>query len=268
MVAAVSASALLAACSGAETGGSSTASPPDDTVVTTSSADPFTTGEDRDVPLDGPVTTGGSAATTDVAPTTAEPVVESIEPVPETGVPGIDSADDFCRAWSVFAGSYQALALAAGTADPVTAARLEVVANDAIRTGASGLAALLPAELDDDRSAITETLTSPILRRADRARDLLATAGVDGEANARLADAWLDALAEQGLQTGDPTVTIDDRELDVAVREAAVALVDELPPIVEDPSLVVDVDLSGLESYLFDNCPDRGTLTGNDRTEG
>ena len=271
---------LLAACSGSEPA----ASPGDPGASVTPSAetpssrlDPFTSG----APTEGSTDTSAGAPQGSTAPAsesdpsspdevvaTVEAVVESIEPVAETGVPGIESDDGFCRAWSEFAGSYQALTFAAGTDDPLDAARLEIVANDAVRSGAAGLATFLPGELEADRVALTETLTTPIVRRADRARELLAESGVDDDENARLGEVWLDALADQGLQTTDLEVTIDDRALDVAVREAAVTLADELPPIVEDPSLIVDVDLSALEAHLFDNCPDRGTLTGNDRTDG
>lgn len=38
----------------------------------------------------------------------AQPSAPEIPVVPETGVPGIDSADAFCRAWSEFAGSFLA----------------------------------------------------------------------------------------------------------------------------------------------------------------
>jgi len=73
------------------------------------------------------------SVTASVGPSTEVSVVPStveIEPVPDVGVPGIDSADPFCRAWSEFAGSFQALAFASiADTDPVAAARLEVVAS-------------------------------------------------------------------------------------------------------------------------------------------
>ena len=44
---------------------------------------------------------------------TTEETTPPIATVPDGGVPGIDSDDPFCRAWSEFAGSFQALSLTA-----------------------------------------------------------------------------------------------------------------------------------------------------------
>ena len=65
----------------------------------------------------------------------ATPVVESIPPVPETGVPGIASDDLFCRAWSEYAGSVQALSLAWAVQPAAAASALEVAASDAVARG-------------------------------------------------------------------------------------------------------------------------------------
>ena len=83
-----------------------------------------------------------------------------------------------------------------------------------------------------------------------------------------LSSLWLAALADAGPESDDLTVPIDDAGLDAAVDRAAAALAAELPPIVEDPSLIVDVEIPLTENYLFENCPDRGVLAGNDNVEG
>ena len=84
-------------------------------------------------PSDVPVTAEGELFTevgSDDSPTAAadpdamEPVIESIPPVAETGVPGIDCDDAFCRVWSRYAGSVQALSLAWAVQPPVAAVML------------------------------------------------------------------------------------------------------------------------------------------------
>ena len=104
-----------------------------------------------------------TAATTEVAAEpddtipaddiSAEPIPAATDPatspptVPETGVPGIDSDDEFCRSWSEFAGSFQALAGAWAIGDPTEAARSEVAAADVVLGAATALDAELPTEL-------------------------------------------------------------------------------------------------------------------------
>lgn len=194
-------------------------------------------------------------------------VLDPIDPVPETGVPGIDSDDVFCRSWSEYAGSYQALTFAWALREPQAASRLEVVATDALTAAAAGLADALPPELEAERQALTVELTSPLLRRAERARSLLAAAGVDDAGIEALGDAWLAVLADAGAESEDLIVPIDDPTLDAAVEAAAERLRAEIPPIVEDPSLIVDVQIGATEAYLFENCPDRGILAGNDNVD-
>lgn len=197
----------------------------------------------------------------------SDSVLEPIEPVPDTGVPGIDSDDAFCRSWSEFAGSYQALTFAWAIQGGVAAARLEVVATDALSSAVAGMAEHLPAEIESNRQALTVDLPTPLLRRAERARGLLADAGVDEATIVALGDMWLAELTDSGLQSETLAVAIDDTALDEMVDEAARMLLEQLPPIIEDPSLIVDADISVTENYLFENCPDRGVLSGNDRVD-
>lgn len=194
-------------------------------------------------------------------------VVDSIEPVVDTGVPGIESDDDFCRAWSEFAGSYQALTFSWAVVGGVESARLELVANDALRSAVVTLGETLPDELEAERQALTVDLTTPILRRADRGREILSEQGVSADANAALGGLWLAAVTEAGTESESLAVPIDDGELDASVDAAAGVFVGELPPITEDPSLIVDVAIPSTEQYLFDNCPDRGILAGNDNVD-
>ena len=75
------------------------------------------------------------------------------------------------RSWSRFAGSFQALALAAAFgADGDAATRSEVVAAVALIAAVDGLDAALPAELESERSTLVDDLAGPMIRRAEQAR--------------------------------------------------------------------------------------------------
>ncbi len=198
----------------------------------------------------------------------SDSVLEPIEPVSDTGVPGIESDDMFCRSWSEFAGSYQALTFAWAIQGGEAAARLEVVATNVLSSAVDQMAANLPTELEVERQALTVDLPSPLLRRAERTRGFLAAAGVDDGTIEALGEMWLAAVTDAGLESETLAVTIDDDQLNGSVLKSALTLLDELPPIIEDPSLIVDVDISATQDYLFENCPDRGILAGNDRIDG
>jgi hypothetical protein len=197
----------------------------------------------------------------------SDSVLDPIEPVPDTGVPGIESDDVFCRSWSEFAGSYQALTFAWAIQGGEAAARLEVVATDVLTSAVERMGQSLPSELEADRQALTVDLPAPLLRRAERAREILSTSGVDDATIESLGQAWLAAVTDAGLESETLAVPIDDIQLNGSVAESALMLLEELPPITEDPSLIVDVDISTTEEYLFENCPDRGVLAGNDRVD-
>ncbi len=96
----------------------------------------------------------------------AQPSAPAIEPIDETGVPGIDSSDAFCRAWSEFAGSFQALGLVSAIGDPDTAFRLEVIAASTVTAAVEAMEVHLPAELEDERVALVADLAGPFFGRA------------------------------------------------------------------------------------------------------
>jgi hypothetical protein len=222
------------------------------------------TGEVED--LDTVAVVAGSDQVDDAIDSTAGPV-ESIDPVSDTGVPGIDSADDFCRSWSEYAGSYQAITFGWAFRDPVDAATLEVSASATLIAGAAGMAASLPVELEAERDALTVDLVSPLLRRAARSADYLASQDVSPAALDELRAAWLDTLTASGTDDLEMAVVVPGAVGADRVEAAAEKLVAELPPIVEDPSLIVDVQIPATEAYLAENCPDQGVLLGNDVVE-
>jgi len=207
------------------------------------------------------------SVTASVGPSTEVAVVPStveIVPVPDVGVPGIDSADPFCRAWSEFAGSFQALAFASiADTDPVAAARLEVVASSAVTSSAQTMADEFPESVASEREIFLADVIGPFARRADRASDELRAAGVATGDIEQLGDAWLRALVEAGVDDPEMVVAVPDGVTE-AVDAATEVFAANVPVIAADPSLVTEARAPATLGYLADNCPDQGILAGND----
>lgn len=229
--------------------------------------------------------TGG--ATTDPAPTTASPTtapatttppttgapIETFATVPEDGVPGIDSDDPFCRAWSEFAGSFQALSLVASFGDPATAIRLEVLASGAVTAAVDTMAGELaggglPDEVTAEADEFLDGLIGPFTRRSERAAAELLAAGATEAQVAELGEAWLAELAEAGTDDPAIVVTVDDPALAGPLDGASESFGASVPPIPADPSLITDADATDTLAYIADTCPDQGTLAGNDVIDG
>jgi len=247
-------------CDGAAT--DSAASPadvvstgPDGGSTTPATAAPSTVTPSTGTPSTGTPSTGGTTVTTDDA---------SIATVPDDGVPGIDSDDPFCRAWSEFAGSFQALALASAIAtDPTAPARLEVIASGAVVAAAEALAEAFPTAVVAERDVFVDELIGPFARRAQRAARELTAAGVSDADVGALGDEWLGVLAETDVGEPDLVVVVGDR-FDAVVDEAAAAFAAGVPPIPADPSLVTDAATPRTLGYIADTCPDQAILAGND----
>lgn len=256
------------ACSG---GGDDVADPTAETFQTAPPTEPLftrTTGGSTDGTTDTTPAPEIDTATDPTAVPTIEPTSDGDPPttpptVPDTGVPGIDSADLFCRSWSEFAGSFQALAGAWALGEPAEAARSEVAASALILAAVEALDANLPSELESERAALA-TLVEPMSRRAEAAGDEMVSAGLSTSAIVELGGAWLIALADAGVD--DPTITlVVPAAVDAtAFESAAAAFGASKPPITEDPSLITNVEIPLTEQYLIANCPDQGTLGGND----
>ena len=195
----------------------------------------------------------------------AQPTTPPIEPVPETGVPGIESADAFCRAWSEFAGSFQALALTSAVGDPADAMRLEVIAASSVTAAVDALEANLPTELEAERVALVSDFAGPFSTRAVSAEAALDAAGIDPSV---LRAVWLAAIADAGVD--DPSITIETPTgIDGDALEAAISsFSSEQLAIVEDTSLVTDAAIPATTTYLAEVCPDGGILSGNDEVTG
>ena len=235
---------------------------------------------DESVPAsaDSPTSTPGSdggdlftEAESEDSPNEAEqevtPVVESIPPVPETGVPGIASDDLFCRAWSAYAGSVQALSLAWAVQPAAAAAALEVAASDAVAQAVASMADEFPADIEANREALTVDVPGPFLVRAARAREALLDAGATDSEIEQLGAAWIEAIAAAGLDAEDVSIVVEDG-VEQKLSIASKAFLADTPSILEDPTLdTTEFDITPSLDYIFDNCPDRGTLAGNDVTE-
>lgn len=188
---------------------------------------------------------------------------DTLATVPEAGVPGLDSDDPFCRAWSQFAGSFQAVALASNLgSDPRAALRLEVAASGAVARAAADLATSLPPEVAVEREVFLDELLGPFTVRATVARDALLAAGLAPEAVDELADLWLAAAAEG---SGDPDlVVVVTSDFQPAFDEAVADFSASVPSIAADQSLVTDAAAPMTIAYIAANCPDQGILAGND----
>lgn len=214
-------------------------------------------------PAPGNASPAGSTVPVAAAVTTAAPAPTA--PPPTTGVPGLDSDDAFCAAWSRYAGSYQVLAVAAFfLADqPGRAFELEVAAADTVAAAHADLGANWPAELESERGAAWESSYGPFAARAARVGELLAEAGATPAQRRAISAAWLDALARRNPD--DPDVPLElDGELAALVAAAATAVAAELPPIPQDPTLVIDTATPLTDAYTASNCPDAGLLAGSD----
>jgi hypothetical protein len=208
--------------------------------------------------------TSGVAVDTDEsgAPDPTAPTVTRAT-VPELGVPGLDSTDAFCRAWSRFGGSFQVVAVAAafGEGGPDAAAAIEVAAAPTVSAAYDDLLAAWPDELDAERDVVADDYLGPFAERARRALDALVAAGATDADVAAIAQAW-----EAALQARDPAspavdIALDER-LELLVTTAAADVAASEPPIPEDPDLVVTASTPATDAYIESTCPDQGTLAG------
>lgn len=209
-------------------------------------------------PSAGPVTaappgTGGAA-----------PVPSVTAPPPVTGVPGLDSRDAFCAAWSRFAGSFQVVAVAAAFAeDPSEAFVLETEAAPLVADAYRTLGAEWPAELRAERDTVLTYVLGGFASRSQRVVQALTAAGASDAMLVEIGDAWLDALARRDPEAATLEVRLSDSARAI-VDAAAASFAASAVPVNTDPALVSDAPTPGLDAYLAANCPDEGLLAGNE----
>ncbi len=154
--------------------------------------------------------------------------------VAETGVPGLDSDDSFCSAWSRFGGSWQVLVQAGAALDPAEVARLEVVASALVEDAYNDVFAAWPAELETERDVVADGYFGAFRRRSDDAAFALSNAGATDDDRTRLATAWADALERYDPAAPAVDVAVPD-ELGPLVDTAAGAFAQQRVPLPDRP---------------------------------
>ena len=184
--------------------------------------------------------------------------------IPATGVPGLDSADRFCAAWSRFGGSWQVLLVGSTFLDdPETVARWEVAAASLIESSYDELLINLPGELATEGEDLANGYFGALDRRSQAARMALAVSGATDADLRRLQQVWTEALATRDPSTPEIAFVVPDDLVDL-VDAAAAQLMEARVEFHLDPSMVVDVETPLTDAYIESTCPDRGTLTGQE----
>lgn len=223
--------------------------------------------------VDGSIASSASASATVATPepSTSGAAVSSASPtfalveVPEAGVPGLDSLDQFCAAWSRFGGSFQVVSVASAflVADPQDAFGIEVAAAPVVTSSFARMLGAWPAELESEFDTIGDIVFGPFAARSDDAMEALAAAGATDDDTSELADAWVLALSLRDPTTPEVPLELDDR-LQTLVDAAAVDFADSHTAVFADPALVNEVATPLTDQYLAVSCPDQGTLTGGE----
>jgi hypothetical protein len=246
---------LLAACSGDEPEAAPTTPPPTTVAPTTAATVPTTSSAP---PTTAPPTT--VAPTTEPTPTTVPPPTP---PPADTGVPGLDSEDAFCAAWSRFGGSWQVVLAASAFGDPDDAARLEVLASTVVGDAYDAMFDVWPDELASERDVVADDFFGAFQRRSADALAALSAAGADADDIELLADVWVDALATRSPSDPVLDVAVPD-ELGEVVGAAADRFAGQRTPFTQDPSMVITAETPATDSFLGAACPDQGSIFGGD----
>ena len=218
-------------------------------------------------PLTTPLTTPDGSADPGASPP-SDPSATAASPPPptaapsDTGVPGLDSDDAFCSAWSRFGGSWQLLVQAGAAADPAHVARLEVIASTVVQDAYDDVFAVWPAELENERDVVADAYFGAFRRRSADAAAALAASGATDADIAALAQAW-DAALEQY----DPSATVDvavPPDVEPFVDQAATAFSAARVPLQADPSMVITAETPSTDAFLATACPDEGWIVGQD----
>ena len=193
--------------------------------------------------------------TIQVAPVTAAP-----EP---TGVPGLTSFDPYCAAWSAYAGTLQALSVAAsfGNVGGAQLAALELAAAPRLVAAAAEIASSWPPELQTEQSVVIEQRIGPYARRAQRAVDALRAAGVTDDELTTLTTAWQTSLAERDPRVAVIVLPEVPAELQAKLDAAGVTWDAGVTPFAQDPSLLVGgVTTPATDQYLAAHCPELASI--------
>lgn len=223
-----------------------------------------TASTDAGQPADTPADSSPTGSTPD-RPVSTAATGSALQVDPRaTGIPGLDSDDPFCAAWSRFAGSWQVLSVGSSfLGDPDRVATWEVASSPVIAEAYAALIDNFPEQLAAEADAVAEGYFGVLLRRSSDAGSALIAAGADADAIGRLSEAWLAALAARDPADPDLTFAVPS-DLDAMVAEAVAALIADRVEFHLDPAMVVVVETPGTDAYLGTACPDQGTLTGQE----
>ncbi len=248
----------IAACSG---GGDETTAPVETDAPAT--APPSEAPADVLADDDGSATDPAPPETGDTTapqPETTPPIVD----VPETGVPGLDSDDAFCAAWSRFGGSWQVLAVGSSfLGNPSIVAEWEVAAAPVIAGAYDELVDNLPAELATEADAVADGYFGVLIRRSTDAGEALVAAGASADLVDEIGEAWIAALAVRDPFSPELALELSDEAAGV-VAVAGETFGSQRVEFHLDPSMVVAVETPLTDAYLEVACPDQGTLSGQE----
>lgn len=221
-------------------------------------------------PIDSTISTlSGDVVITAAPPPSAPPgptePPPSVSDVPETGVPGLDSTDQFCAAWSRFGGSFQVVAVNAafGAGSIEDRAVIEVVAGPTVVAAHAEMAETWPDEIAAESAVALDDAFGPLARRSAAAPDALAAVGLTEEQRVALDDAWLSFLADRDPTDAEVNLVVPD-ELNAVVVAAVPLYLDAVGPWAEDETLVTQASTPLTDEYLATRCPDQGTLLGGE----
>jgi hypothetical protein len=189
--------------------------------------------------------------------------------VPEAGIPGLDSTDQFCAAWSRWAGSYQVVSVTAAFSEAPAreVAALEVVASTLVVDANTDLLANWPEAISTERDLAADKYFGPFTRRSEIALGAFRAAGADATIVATTREAWLAGLARRDPTSPELSIDLPDATWSI-VDTAAADLLTQRVPFGDDPSLVIAADTSAIDDYIAATCPDQGALAGGEVSGG
>lgn len=184
-------------------------------------------------------------------------------------IPGLDSEDRFCRAWSRFTGTFQVLSVSAafGLVDDAELLRRELVSAGTTIQSGSDLVDAVGDVVESELGVVSEFLVGPYSARAADALAALVDAGASRDDLDALDAAWLSALESNDWA---------ELELDLLVRGDRADLIDraarifsaQRPGWFEDTALdVAEFSIPLTIDYAVANCPDEGVLAGVDAVD-
>lgn len=218
----------------------------------------------------GPTSAPDTSSDASAPSSTPVPVTASTQPPttpvppPPTGVPGIDSADAFCRDYARVLGTSTLLGVSSAfLAQPTEEiVRLEVIAAPAVLAAAESLPGEVPEAAAADTDTLLADVVDPLTQRSIVIDDALVAAGVDSAGRAALIEAWDAVLATD--DPVDPAIEVPDLDPALAAQvDAAIAAL-TLPPYLEDPAVAAAPAQTPLvQAYVQSSCPEILGLLGD-----